>query len=99
MSHIAIQEGGGIARDGGLKGVKGDKGENGEGSTVSAEEEAMVGRMAILVVCRFERLLVEEQVGERVSKKAQRAHRRGCCFTQTTRRLRLSASSEVVAIQ
>lgn len=28
----------------------------------SSPEEAMMGRMGILVVCRFERLLVEEQV-------------------------------------
>lgn len=81
MSHIAMQEGGGIARDGGLKGVKGYKHESGEDSTASAEEEAMMGRMAILVVCRFERLLVEEQVSERVSKKAQRPRQWGCCLT------------------
>lgn len=69
MSHMAMQEGGGIARDGGVKGVKDDNGESSDGSergTVSAEEEAMMGRMAILVVCRFERLLVEEQVSERL---------------------------------
>ena len=56
-----MQEGGGIERAGGVKGVKG---ENGDSTTDSAEEEAMMGRMAILIVCRFERLLVEEQVSQ-----------------------------------
>lgn len=68
MSHMAMQEGGGIARDGGVKGVKDDNDEGNERGTVSAEEEAMMGRMAILVVCRFERLLVEEQVSERLNQ-------------------------------
>lgn len=63
-----MQEGGGIARDGGVKGVKDDNDEGNERGTVSAEEEAMMGRMAILVVCRFERLLVEEQVSERLNQ-------------------------------
>ena len=59
MSHMDMQEGGGIERDGGVRSVKGERCDS---NTVSAEEETMMGRMAILVVCRFERLLVEEQV-------------------------------------
>lgn len=55
MSRIAVQEdgagGGDVSSDG-----------NG-GAVASASEDAMMGRMGILVVCRFERLLVEEQVG------------------------------------
>lgn len=52
MSRISMHEGGVEFDDG----AKGDV-------AISPEEEAMMGRMAILVVCRFERLLVEEQVG------------------------------------
>lgn len=56
MSRIAVQEDG--AGGGG-----GDVGTDGNGGTVvSGPEDAMMGRMGILVVCRFERLLVEEQV-------------------------------------
>lgn len=52
MSRIAVQEAGGGGEDSGTV----------NGSAVSSPEEAMMGRMGILVVCRFERLLVEEQV-------------------------------------
>lgn len=52
MSRIAVQEAGGGSEDNGTV----------NGSAVSSPEEAMMGRMGILVVCRFERLLVEEQV-------------------------------------
>lgn len=48
MSRIAVEEAGNSGGDG--------------GATFSCPEEAMTGRMGILVVCRFERLLVEEQV-------------------------------------
>ncbi|CAM9108718.1 unnamed protein product, partial [Ectocarpus sp. 8 AP-2014] len=51
MSRIAVQEAGGGGEDSGTV----------NGSAVSSPEEAMMGRMGILVVCRFERLLVEEQ--------------------------------------
>lgn len=55
MSRIAVQEDG----SGGDDNI-------GDGNTVaSAPEQAMMGRMGILVVCRFERLLVEEQVSRR----------------------------------
>lgn len=54
MSRIAVQEDGA----GG-----GDVGSDGNaGTVVRGPEDAMMGRMGILVVCRFERLLVEEQV-------------------------------------
>lgn len=52
MSRIEVQEAGGGSEDS----------EAINGSAVSSPEEAMMGRMGILVVCRFERLLVEEQV-------------------------------------
>lgn len=48
MSRIAVEEAGNGGGDG--------------TSSFSCPEEAMTGRMGILVVCRFERLLVEEQV-------------------------------------
>ncbi|CAB1108279.1 unnamed protein product [Ectocarpus sp. CCAP 1310/34] len=51
MSRIAVQEAGGGGKDSGTV----------NGSAVGSPEEAMMGRMGILVVCRFERLLVEEQ--------------------------------------
>lgn len=41
---------------------KGSGGSGAAGGGAASPEEAMMGRMAILVVCRFERLLVEEQV-------------------------------------
>lgn len=50
MSRTSVQAGGG-----------GEAGSAERGSTASAEE-AMMGRMGVLVVCRFERLVVEEQV-------------------------------------
>eukprot|EP00752_Nemacystus_decipiens_P013810 g12260.t1 len=54
MSRIAVQEDGAggtdVANDGS------------GGAITSTPEDAMMGRMGILVVCRFERLLVEEQV-------------------------------------
>lgn len=49
MSRIAVEEAGNGGGDGG-------------NSVFSSPEETMMGRMGILVVCRFERLLVEEQV-------------------------------------
>lgn len=42
--------------------VDGEKAGGGGGAAAAAPEEAMMGRMGILVVCRFERLMVEEQV-------------------------------------
>lgn len=42
--------------------VEASGGEASGRTAVSTPEEAMMGRMGILVVCRFERLLVEEQV-------------------------------------
>lgn len=54
MSRIAVQGDGAVGGDTSSDG-------NG-GAIVSASEDAMMGRMGILVVCRFERLLVEEQV-------------------------------------
>lgn len=50
MQRIAVQEAGG------------GNGTTDENAIVSSPEDAMMGRMGILVVCRFERLLVEEQV-------------------------------------
>ena len=57
MSRIAVQEDGAGGGDVGV-------GDGNGGTVVSAPEDAMMGRMGILVVCRFERLLVEEQVSE-----------------------------------
>ncbi len=51
MQRIAVQEAGG------------GNGTSDDNGIVSSPEDAMMGRMGILVVCRFERLLVEEQVG------------------------------------
>lgn len=42
--------------------VDGENATAGGGATTVAHEEAMMGRMGILVVCRFERLMFEEQV-------------------------------------
>lgn len=52
MSRIAVQE----------DGAGGGDGTSDTNTVVSAPEDAMMGRMGILVVCRFERLLIEEQV-------------------------------------
>lgn len=41
---------------------QGGDGEGARGGGTASAEEAMMDRMGILVVCRFERLLVEEQV-------------------------------------
>lgn len=62
MNRIAVEASGGVATG---------------GATVNTPEEAMMGRMGILVVCRFERLLVEEQVritalGRVIFKKDER---------------------------
>lgn len=51
MSQITVNQEGGAG-----------EGDGAAGATPASSEDAMMGRMGILVVCRFERLLVEEQV-------------------------------------
>lgn len=54
MSRIAVQEDGAGGTEVSSDGAS--------GTITTTPEDAMMGRMGILVVCRFERLLVEEQV-------------------------------------
>lgn len=71
MSRITVEQGAG-----GQGKADGDSKARSDGGTASAEE-AMMGRIGILVVCRFERLLVEEQVSLACSRFCLRDLR--CC--------------------